>query len=38
MEGGEQDKLDLETRVLSSVSSLDFVASSLDFSNIIRFV
>lgn len=37
-EDGEQSKLDLETRVLTSVSSLDFVASGLNFSNIIYFL
>lgn len=38
MEGREQNKLILETRVLTSVSSLDFAASGLDFSNIMYFL
>lgn len=38
MEDQEQDKLDLETKALTSVSSSDFVVSGLDFSNIIHLV
>lgn len=35
-EDQEKDKPDLETKVLTSVSSSDFVASGLDFSNIVH--
>lgn len=33
VEGGERNKLDLETRVFTPVSSFEFVASGLDFSH-----
>lgn len=33
VEGGEQNKLDLETKVFTPISSFDLVASGLDFSH-----